>query len=377
MPDSGSGTGTAIIPALCPATPPWTIDDLPECQAISLARYCEILGIDECGFWGVYYTGQPTSCRSIWVKYERDMIRRQLLEAQEEIEQITRYPLTACWIQNEKHPYKFPMLTRWVKVIQAGIPAISYIDDDAVVDHSTDPAIVGPIATTITDPDEVKVYFAASLTNDMVEITPSRIVLTGGLLTIYIPRCRLVLPNLWNNTRQGIDYDDLTNFCDVVDVIRLYNDDSTNANLIWPHVSTAAGACGCPTCSEYNHDGCILIHDGNIGKIGVLPAAYSDGTWTRSLSSCVGTPDYVELNYQAGMVPTSKQAEDAVIRLAHAKMPEEPCACEVVTYHWSRDRNVPGILTRERINCPFGLSDGAWTAWRFANSLKSVRGGVL
>ena len=305
------------------------------------------------------------------------MIRRQLLEAQEEIEQITRYPLKPCWIQDEKQPYKFPMLTKWVKVIRPGIPAISYIDDDAVVDHSTDPAIVGPIATTVTDPDEVKVYFAASLTDDMVEITPSNIVLTGGLLTIYIPRCRLVLPDNWNNTRQGLDYDDLTNFCDVVDVIRLYNDDSTNANLIWPHVSSASGICSCPACSEYDYDGCIVVHDGNIGKIGVLPATYSGSSWNRTLTSCVGTPQYVELNYQAGMDPTTKQAEDAVIRLAHAKMPQEPCACEVVTYHWTRDRNVPNILTRERINCPFGLSDGAWTAWRFANSLKTVRGGVL
>jgi len=231
----------------------------------------EILGIDECGFWGVYYDGQPESCRTLWIKYERDMIQRQLLEAQEEIQNVCHYPLTACWIQDERRPYEFPLLSRWTKVIQGGVPAMAYIDDDAVVDHTTDPAIVGPIATTITDVDEVRVYFAASLTTEMVEITPSRVVLTGGLLTIYIPRCRLVHPDNWNNTRQGLDYTDLTNFCDVVDVMRVYNDASTHATLVWPHVCQSSGVtgCTCPSCSEYTQDACILVQQGSIGKLGV------------------------------------------------------------------------------------------------------------
>ncbi len=380
MPDSGSGTGTAIIPALCPADPPWTTADLPDCQAVSLARYCEILNIDECGFWGVYYDGQPANCRTLWIKPERDMIQRQLLEAQEEIQEVTRYPLTACWIQGDRQPYKFPLLARWNKVIQGGVPAMAYIDDDAVVDHSSDPAVVGPIATSITDSSEVRVYFAASLTNDMVEITPSRIVLTGGLLTLYIPRCRMVHPDNWNNTRQGLDYTDLTNFCSVVDVMRVYNDPSTHATMVWPHVCTTSGGvsgCTCPSCSEYTQDACILVQHGRIGKLGILPGTYSDGSWTRQTSSCCGTPDYVELNYQAGMVPITRQAEDSVIRLAHSKMPNEPCACEMVRYYWERDRNVPEVFTRERLNCPFGMADGAWIAWRFASTLKTVRGGVL
>lgn len=379
MPDSGSGTGTAIVPAVCPATPPWTTADLPDCQAVSLARYIEILGIDECGFWGVYYDGQPANCRTIWIKHERDMIQRQLLEAQEEIQEVTRYPLTACWIQGDRQPYKFPLISRWAKVIQGGVPAMAYIDDDAVVDHSTDPAIVGPIATSITDADEVRVYFPASLTNEMVEITPSRVVLTGGLLTLYIPRCRMVHPDEWNNTRQGLDYTDLTNFCSVVDVMRVYNDPSTHATMIWPHVCQSSGVngCTCPSCSQYTQDACILVHEGRIGKLGILPGAYSGGAWTRVSSDCCGTPDYVELNYQAGMVPITKQAEDSVIRLAHSKMPNEPCACEMVRYYWERDRNVPEVFTRERLNCPFGMADGAWIAWRFASTLRTVRGGVL
>lgn len=380
MPDSGSGTGTTIIPALCPAALPWTTEDLPACQVVSVARYVELLGLDECGFRGVYYDGQPASCRDIWIKYERDMVRRQLLEAQNEIETITRYPLTPCWIEDERQPYKFPLLTSWSRVIQGGVPAMAYIDDDAVVDHSTDPAIVGPIATTITDASEVRVYFAASLTNEMVEIEPSRIVISGGLLTIYIPRCRLVHPDQWNNSRQGIDYNVLANFCSVVDVIRVYNDPSTNATLVWPHVcqsSSGNNGCTCPSCAEYTQSACILVQYGKIGQVGILPASYSGGSWARATSSCCGTPAFVMLNYQAGLERITPQAEDAVIRLAHSKMPKEPCACEMIRYYWERDRHIPETFTRERINNPFGLADGAWIAWRFTQTMKLVRGGVL
>lgn len=344
-----------------------------------MSRYCEVLGIDECGFWGVYYDGQPENCRTLWIKTERDMVQRQLLEAQEELEEITRYPLTTCWIQGDRQPYKFPLIARWNKVIQGGVPAMSYIDDDAVVDHTNDPSVVGPIATTVTDADEVRIYFAASLTNDMVEIQPSRIVLTGGLLTIYIPRCRLVHPDYWNNDRQGLDYTDTANFCDVVDVMRVYNDESEQATLVWPHIceSGNGSGCTCPSCSQYTQDACILVQMGSIGQLGILPGSYSGGSWTRATSSCCGTPEFVELNYQAGMNPTSRQAEDAVIRLAHSKMPAEPCACEMAHYYWTRDRNVPEVFTRERLNCPFGMSDGAWIAWRFANVMRTVRGSIL
>ena len=85
----------------------------------------------------------------------------------------------------------------------------------------------------------------------------------------------------------------------------------------------------------------------------------------------------MRLNYLSGMDPTSPQAEDAIIRLAHSKMPEEPCGCSVAQRLWKRDRSVPSLLTAERLNCPFGLSDGAWIAWKFAMALKKYRAHTL
>jgi len=80
----------------------------------------------------------------------------------------------------------------------------------------------------------------------------------------------------------------------------------------------------------------------------------------------------VRVNYYDGKQYLSRQMEDAIVRLAHAKMPDEPCGCDVAQRMWKRDRNVPEVLTRERINCPFGMSDGAWIAWQFTRSFKQM-----
>ncbi len=186
-------------------------------------------------------------------------------------------------------------------------------------------------------------------------------------------------PDYVDNPTAGIDYDTISNFLSTVDVKRVYNDPSTHADLVWPHAGSCAGVpgCSCPTCSEYALTGCIYIRNAELGIVDVLPATYSSGAWSRTGTACCSKPERMRLNYRAGMNPTTTQAQDAIIRLAHSKMPEEPCGNNSVIAAWARDRNVPEALTRERLNCPFGLSDGAWIAWRFTQSLRIVRMGTM
>jgi len=347
-----------------------------------MARYAKIIGYWECSFFGVRRDGAPDSCRSIWVKRERDDILKYLAEAQQEIEDEIGYAIGTWRWFDDLLPYSFPLRARKGYVIEGGVRASTDIATDEAVDHTTDPAVIGPVATTVTDEDEIHVYYPASLVEEEIEISPSDIDLdTGaGTVTIYVPRCRMVHPDFVDNPRGGVDYTDDNNFLAVVDVKRVYNDPSTNASLIWPHRSSSACSpgCTCPTCSSYTRTGCINVHNPLTGSLGVLPATYSGGTWTALSSSacCIGKPNYVHVYYRAGRELT-RQAEDAIVRLAHAKMPAEPCSCEVVSLLWKRDRNIPEVMTRERINCPFGLSDGAWAAWEFCQSpgMKLVRGG--
>jgi len=363
--------------AIVPSEATLTAED----SAVTLPRYAQIISSPECAFMGVRRDSDTEyECRDIWEKRYRDLIQRYLAEAQIELEDEIGYFLMPRWVigaqtdgiperQIDAQPYGWPVLARWGHVIEVGVRATASIAAGSVVDHSADPAVVGPIATTVTDTSEVKVYHPGT----EVEIHPSAMTIAGGFLTITIPRCRMVLASLADNPAGGLDYDDTTNFEATVDVTREYCDPSTHAVLIWPHQCTSIDACSC-TCGDYTQTGCIYIKDAVIGELDVLSATYSGGAWTRKTASCCGTPAIVRLNYRAGVTTLTQQMEDAIVRLAHAKMPEEPCGCEIAQRLWARDREVPKALTRERANCPFGMSDGAWTAWRFAQTLKLVEG---
>lgn len=339
---------------------------IPE-SCVTLKRYAEIIGYPQCNFFGVnadINTG--FQCQEIWTRFERDNIARYLAEAQEEIEREVGYPLCARWIgENEsqlwhdKQSYKRIMISRFSHIIESGIKVVDTIQADATVDHSSDPAIVGPIATTVTDVDEVHVFYPND--SDRVIYTFSKTI-TGGNLTIEIERCHLVDPDFFDNPSTGLAYNDLTNFLGTIDVKRIYNSIATEATLIYPK---------CNDCDETTKAGCIYITN---SRVGIIEVRLNNGT---GLTVCGCGPRYVNLNYKAGLEVLSQQAEDTIVRLAHSKMPQEPCGCDVVKRLWGRDRNIPDALTRERLNCPFGLSDGAWTAWQFAQSMKIMRSSVL
>lgn len=359
-----------------------------EDSAVSLPRYAQIVQSPECAFYGVRHAGDAEhACRYIWSKHNRDLVRRYLAEAQEEIEDEVGFFLMPRWIvgaqtdgvperQIDQQVYGYPVKARWGQVIEAGVRATAAIASGAAVSHVADPATVGPLVMAgtgiTTDTTEVRVYHPGT----EVEIHPSVIAIAGVNLTITIPRCRMVLASLADNPDNGIAYTNVLNFEQTVDVVREYNNPSINATLIWPHSCTAS-ACGC-TCGEFTQAGCIYVNDPVTGLLDVLPATYSAGAWsTTSAACCSGNPALVRLNYRAGVRTLTRQQEDAIIRLAHTKMPEEPCGCEVAQRLWARDRRIPDVLTREQLNCPFGTREGAWAAWRFAQTFRLLRGMTL
>lgn len=364
-----------------------------ETSDVTLALYATIVEEYEWLFWGVRRDGDPQyECATYWIKWERDEVRRMLAEAQGEIEQVCRYPLKRRWISDEERIYSYPLATRWLQVHDGGIRAETDIELDATVTHVADDAAGNPMPSTVTvtsavvgqcnDVGEIRIYYpASSLVEGPIEIDPSDIDISGNTATIYIPRWRLVHPDYVDNPRDtDIDYDDTTQFLRTVDVKRVYNSDATQGTLVWPHRSSSCSclsAC-CPTCGQYTSDACIYVRDSRVGYVDLLPATYSGGTWTaRNVKCFCGEPKRAILNYRAGPEDLEDQARDAVIRLAHAKMPEPPCGCQRAQRLWNRDRHVPDAITRERANCKFGQSDGAWAAWQFAHAMKIYRGSTL
>lgn len=346
-------------------------------NAVRLARYFQITQY-ECAGWGVNNPSLPVNeaCSPILTLPERANIARYLGEAQDEIEQVCGYPLSPRWFVDEL-PYACSVHVRRRHVIEIGIQASEVVALGEVIDYTTDPTQIGPIATSVTDANEIHVYHSST----DIEIDPSSIEIVAGQLTIEIPRCRLV----WDpdNTASGWNYADVppsatSPFETDVDIKRVYNEPYPQADLIWPHKTSAGCTCNiCGACDEYTHEACAYIRNHVTGAIDVLYAHIVGSVWTATCECVCSSPELVRVYYRAGLTTLTKQAEDAIIHLAHAKMPRPSCGCGILRDRWDYDRQIPDTMTEQQAACPFGQSRGAFTAWQFANAMKVYRAGIL
>lgn len=363
---------------------PSTSTLIEENSAVTLALYQQYIGYPPCAFFGVNNADEVQRGRcGILLKSNRDQIVTYMSEAQQELEGFLTYPLTRQFFTDEQHsfgptqlglrfsPWKVypPTLAFRGRILAAGVVAIDDIALATPVDQTSDPAVIGPIATTATDVTEIRVYHPGT----DVEMDPSTVTIAGGFVTITIPRCRTVLASLAENPVTGWDYTVLANFEVSADVKVVSVDASTNAVIVYPQ------DCGC---SETLQSACMYIDNASIGSFDVKPATYAAATgWTKAAwllcSNNIG-PTAIRLNYRAGLTETTTQTRDMIIRLAHAKMPCAPCECDPAAALFRRDTTLSKIQTAESMNNPFGLrTNGAWFAYKQALLLKDVGSSVL
>lgn len=299
-------------------------------SAVTLEHYSWLVGYDECAIHGVYNpdTFVDDACRAIWTQRQRNYIQRYFQEAQEELENETRRLFSPTWVTGnladtgnsrltDIQTCKVSYYTKWNNLIAMGRKSEHEISLNEVIDYSTgDPVLIGPISvdtSIVQNLDFIRIFYPGTT----VEINPSKVYLVATDLYIEIPRCRLVAYSLRDNPSSGLAYSNDANFQVDIDIKYYY---TTDLNSI------------------------VEFGDGTAG-----------------------------LYYLAGEVIPTVQQIDMIIRLAHSKMPDEPCGCEVAQAFWKRDRNIPEILTAERLQCPFGINDGAWIAYKWAQSMKKLR----
>lgn len=387
MSSSGGGTGTPISPPSFPSVVYDQTEELsyiPNC-AVSLSRYAKIINYEESAFWGVTYDNQILAgCDPLWTESQRFDIQNALAEAQQEVEEQLNYPLCPTWVAGtlddelnhndrwvDQQTFRSSLLTRYPRLISAGIRAVTTVGSSSAITHGPTVGVIGPLATDALTTEEIHVYYPDS---DR-EITPSKITISGGTVTIEIPRYRMVIQSLLNTPKSGIKYESLSNFLTAVDVKRIYTDTSVNAILVRGRCKNNQCQNGCGECTR---PACIYIRDPYIGQIDISPADWdADAQEWSSRVICAGNYSRVRLNYVCGLRYLNLKAEIALIRLAHSKLGKPPCQCDRTNNMWSGDYAVPNILTRERINCPFGYSNGAFLAWKWAMSLASRRASVL
>ncbi len=361
MSSSGSGTGQAISSGSQPVLGIGTTTAV----CLSLPDYARIVEYDEHRFFGVNRQDfLDYQCREFWSQGQRNTLLHYIAVAQDMIEVELSYPLCPRWFADEVQDFESTVRAKSTRLISPGVMAVADIALETLADHSNDPAQVGPIATAVSDVNEVHVYHPGT----DIEILPQQMQIKNGELTLWMPRCRMVILAQQVSEEQA-EYSNLAHFESQVDVKRVYNDASIQAELVWHRKSGVLG--------EDVQTAYVQIEVAETGHVSLLPASFDGGVWRRVGLLKRTLPNQVRLNYRAGITAVSPGLKDAVHRLAHSLMPEAPCGCDHVNSLWRRDRNVPNILDRERLNCPFGMSDGAWFAWRAAQRNRVVRFGNL
>lgn len=389
MPSSGGGQVTPVVieaPVENVYDQSEELLSTPNC-AVPLPRYAKLLNYEEAAFWGVVTENRwERGGGPLWKEGERMVVQLALAQSQQQIESFIGYPMCKTWVAGRvQDVYNNDLrwvdqqvircagriVTKYPRLIEPGIRATQMVETGAVLTFGTKLATVGPIAVTFTDPREVKIYYPDSDRR----IEPSRVVISGGNLTIQIPRYRLVITDLLNTPEGGILYEPLENFLSTVDVVRVYTDPSTQAIFVRPNCRNNNCSGGCTECTQ---TGCMYLLDPEIGYVDVRPATWDvDAEEWNSKIVCRTGYSRVRLHYACGMEYLTPEAEKVVISLAHSKLYGPPCSSDAIVDMWKKDNEIPRMLTRERINCPFGTSNGAWNAYLWAKQFKSVRASIL
>ena len=345
-----------------PIVPFVSAEHLVDTLAVSLPRYAQIVDYQEAAFFGVNQTipqgGREYTCRTIWTRFQRQAIARELMAAQGDFWDHCNYPFVPTYISAERHGYTRTLLLKNCKVIELGKKVDVLIAAGLTIDYTNDPAQV-IFATSTTDINELHLYHPGT----DYEIIPSAISIVAGVATILIPRVRMVALAYDDNPEDGWDYKDDTYFEATLDVRRIYLDPTYQVEVFGDR------GCGCTSPSSMMH----YWQDAHLKS----PAIGWIKLGCPTVFPCDTMPHRLEVSYLCGLPSMSIQGEDAIIRLAHSRLPSEPCGCDFLRGMWERDKAVPDVLDTERENCPFGLSQGAWTAYKFMQDMICYRGRVL
>lgn len=308
--------------------------------------------------------------------------------------------------------------------------AVTYADADG--DGYMDTFTVGPVATSVTDPDEIALYVASAdrfdgpdfdtSVSEHWRIAPVRVSLSGGNVTVKGPAWLLIKP---------VTYEGLTNiganglapattsttpshYATTVDLYRRYTDASgtTTATaagyLTWETRPCHGPWCSCDSCSTCTATSSlgsptdpsatataiarIGLRDAEHGIVSLGQATYNTttGIWAEDCCASCDPPDRVTITYLAGQPLDSRSQMDpywqvVVARLAAAELARPICGCDDANrelYRWQFDLarssgandEMYGAISPDDLNNPFGTRRGHVFAWRAVQARQPLRG---
>lgn len=334
----------------------------------------------------------------VYIQPERDMLARTLYSAYARIRSRLRYDLQPQWhtdlipfgdgrplvLQSQQTMYKKlkAVGSRATSVIQAGA-AIVY---SKTATQNVDDTATITVATTVTDPDEIQVFFrvadgADGAADERWRIMPVEVTLSGGNAVIVGHRALFVKPSIWKKpftgasqvTRNEALTTNVGDFVTQVDVYRVYPDPANAVTLITdPILYQSSGFT-----QGLTQAGVAYIEDALHGVYRVR----LDGICWKYF------PEYIQFNYLAGQVLSygdmDSELADAMVHLANCTTPQIPSMlCDMPLTSFTEDKNVQfvrssgtGYVVQD--SCPFGIQIGAQKAWLIVQDRMMQPGGKI
>lgn len=341
--------------------------------------------------------GAPLNQCQVYIQDDREQIVESLLEAKAMVERYLGYFHRPTWHVDQipfggGSPWQLQTLSmthskfiewgqRAATLIQAGV-AVTYSDPDG--DGVNELATV--TVNTTVDVNEIEIFFqvadgAPTAGDARYQIEPVMVTASGGVVTIKGHRALFTKPNtIWAVpfapsdpnylTRNYADTALTTGFVTAIDVYRVYNDSTIQAQILSDPLFD-------PTSTD---PGVTVVNavDARItnAALGIFQVRFP--CW----SDCHPPyPQYAKVYYRSGLPLVFGQPNmtilRAIIRLANAGMYRKLCSfCPETATIWAEDRE-EAVASQRHVGNPFGTLKGQVGAWLNVLAMAEAQGGAL
>ncbi len=395
---------------------------------LSLQEFCEIMEISPWLFnqLDAQKIGAKTDYKA-WMQFQhqtaatmsRENIALAISGAEEMLANELDYWPGPKAIVNEYHPYPLPFDATWrniwatdrwtlkdvklrySKIIRPGIETftelyastpISFTDADG--DGKLDTFTTAALATTVTDPDAFRLFYADADRVELVDgpettwqIRPIRVELAAGFVTLSGPIWLVVKPNLmFRPVPQPLDPSDPLTFVANVKVSEYTIDDSQQGALIYeqpPNWCLPDSTDTIGYCTQAERTVCYYNRNADVG---VVTPVVTDSTPVPPGFTALA-PTKIRVNYVSG-IPLRNNAFNGrgrldplyaqmIARLACTLLADRSGVTnsEAQIDYW---RNYPTsgkgdretlFISQQTANNPFGIRRGAVWAWSMVMQL--------
>src|SRR3990172_5300270 len=399
-----------------------TIDTL-----LSLDRWAAVLGLNPWHFaQSTTATWPAGTCDDVTYQYAwhasdkvaREDIARAVQQAEYDIAQGLGYWPAPAYQEAEEHPYpryharelvttamrqargdRKSVQATWAKLQALGLKATALLSAGvAVTLPLTGHTVTLSVATSVTDPSEIAVYFrttdgADAAASEQYRVRPIKVTISGGGATIKIDQWLLLLPTLWEEA-DAIDGDAAASYVTAVDVYRRYCDPSYQGLLVSPPSTTCTDDAA--ACAETTQAICVHSPHWDLGLLVPRAASWNTNTMQYDIEDMTENydPDKVRFNYLAGdALGADGEMQDywarAVAYYSLALLDQPLCSCDNVKARvgrWQEDlalnlstqaSNRSFQLDDIAKSCPWGTRRGAVFAWQRVRERQVGRGGIL